>query len=58
MALLELPLIGYALAPEWTQDAVNRFREWLTRSGLEVAAKGAIVLGVLLLLRGTLELIL
>ena len=27
--LLELPLIGYAVAPEWTQDAVVRFREWL-----------------------------
>jgi Sap-like sulfolipid-1-addressing protein len=58
MALLELPLIGYALAPDWTQGAVTRFREWLARRGLEVAAKGAIVIGVLLLIRGTLELVL
>ncbi len=31
--LLELPLLGYAFAPEWTQDAVVRFRAWLGRSG-------------------------
>ena len=29
--LLKLPLLGYAIAPEWTQDAVVRFRAWLGR---------------------------
>ena len=35
--LLELPLIGYAVAPEWTQDAVVRFRAWLGRNGASSA---------------------
>ena len=58
LMLLELPLIGYAIAPEWTQDAVNRFREWISLNAVRVAGKIAIVIGVLLLVRGTLELIL
>jgi hypothetical protein len=58
LMLLELPLIGYAIAPAWTQDAVNRFREWISLNGVRVAGQIAIVIGVLLLLRGTLELLL
>lgn len=58
LMLLELPLIGYAIAPEWTQDAVNRFREWISLNGVRMAGKVAIVIGVLLLVRGTLELVL
>jgi Sap, sulfolipid-1-addressing protein len=50
--LLELPLLGYAFAPEWTQDAVTRFRTWLRRSGRGAATVGAAVIGALLLLRG------
>lgn len=58
LVLLELPLIGYVVAPEWTQDAVNRFREWISLNGVRVAGKIAIAIGGLLLLRGTLELLL
>lgn len=54
--LLELPLVGYALRPEWTQEAVTRFRAWLERSGRRAAANGAIVIGVLLLVRGVITL--
>ena len=54
--LLELPLIGYALAPDWTQDAVTRFRDWLARNGRRAAANGAVVIGVLLLVRGVITL--
>jgi hypothetical protein len=50
--LLELPLLGYAVAPEWTQDAVTRFRAWLGRSGRGAATIGAAVIGALLLVRG------
>jgi Sap, sulfolipid-1-addressing protein len=57
MMLLELPLIGYAIAPEWTQGAVTRFREWIALNGVRVAGNLAIAIGVLLLLRGTLELL-
>jgi hypothetical protein len=55
---LELPLIGYALSPQRTEGVVARFRNWMARRGRQAAAKGAIVIGLLLLLRGVLELVL
>jgi hypothetical protein len=56
-ALLELPIIAYALWPEPAKRAIARFREWLTRNGRRVAANLAISLGVLLLIRGVIEFI-
>ncbi len=55
--LLELPLLGYAVAPEWTQDAVKRFRAWLGRSGRRAGVIGAAAIGVLLVGRGLATLI-
>ena len=34
LILLEIPLIGYVLAPERTVVAVQNFRTWLSRNGL------------------------
>jgi hypothetical protein len=56
--LLEMPLIGYAVSPERTEETVARFRGWMARKGRQTAAAGAIVIGLLLLLRGVLELVL
>ena len=53
---LELPLIGYALSPQRTEATVARFRAWIARRGRVIAARVAIVIGLLLLLRGVLEL--
>lgn len=55
---LELPLIGYALSPERTEERVAAFRDWLARKGRQTAAAGALAIGALLLLRGLLELVL
>lgn len=55
--LLELPIIAYALRPEWAKEAIASFREWLARNGRRAAANVAIGLGGLMLLRGTIELI-
>ncbi len=55
--LLELPLLGYAIAPEWTRDAVKRFRAWLGRSGRRGGVIGAAVIGLLLIGRGLATLI-
>lgn len=55
--LLELPLLGYAFAPEWTEDAVARFRAWLARDGRKMAIYLAAVIGALLLVRGIVTLI-
>jgi Sap, sulfolipid-1-addressing protein len=55
--LLELPLIGYAVAPEWTAGAVAGFRAWLGRNGRRAATWVALVLGALLVLRGVVTLL-
>lgn len=55
---LEAPLIGYAISPERTQRAVDGFRHWLSERGRLAGARVAIVIGILLLVRGTLELVL
>jgi hypothetical protein len=52
LILLEVPLLGYFLAPERTVVEVQRFRAWLTRSGRRMAIYGAAGLGVLLIGRG------
>lgn len=57
MLLLEIPLLGYALAPEGTQRAVTGFRSWIQRSGRTAVVIGATVIGVWLLLRGVISLL-
>jgi hypothetical protein len=57
MTLLELPLLGFAVAPDWTEDAVTRFRAWLARNGRRFAAFVALGVGALLILRGAISLI-
>lgn len=57
LTLIEIPLLGYAFAPEKTQDRVARFRAWLSRNGRRAGIHLAFVLGGLLILRGVLELI-
>ncbi len=55
--LLELPLIGFAVAPDWTQRAVVRVREWLGRNGASALRVVVMVVGVLLIVRGAVELL-
>ncbi len=57
LLLIELPLLGYAFAPDWTKDAVARFRAWLAANGRRVAVIGAAVLGALMVLRGLITLL-
>jgi hypothetical protein len=55
--LLEVPLLGYAFAPEKTQDRVTRFRAWLGRNGRQAGVILAAVIGVLLVARGVVTLL-
>jgi len=55
--LLELPLLGYVFAPEWTQDTVIRFRAWLDRRGRLLGVIGAVAIGAFLVIRGLIILI-
>jgi Sap, sulfolipid-1-addressing protein len=56
LILLELPLIGYALAPTWTPKAVERLKDWLARNGARAAVIAATVLGLALIARGAIAL--
>jgi uncharacterized membrane protein (UPF0136 family) len=51
---LEVPLVGYALAPERTQLAVDGFRAWLARNGRQVGIIVAAVIGALAIIHGVL----
>lgn len=50
--LLELPLLSYVFAPEWTAAAVGRVRAWLARRGRQIMVGVIAVLGVALVVRG------
>jgi hypothetical protein len=56
--LLELPLLGFWVAPEWTERAVVRFREWISHNAARAGGHVAVALGALLILRGSVYLIL
>lgn len=57
LMLLELPLLGYILAPARTTVAVEGFKDWLARRGRATVARVAGVLGALLVLRAVIEFI-
>jgi hypothetical protein len=52
LILLEIPLVGYFVAPERTVVEVQRFRSWLSRSGRRMAIIGLGAIGVFLVARG------
>jgi hypothetical protein len=55
LIVLEIPLVGYMLAPERTVVAVQDFRGWLSKNGLKAGIYVAAGLGALLILRGVIE---
>jgi hypothetical protein len=55
--LIEIPLLGYAFAPESTQDKVTRFKTWMARKGRTAAVIGAAGIGVVLIARGLITLL-
>ena len=57
MALLEIPTLGYLLAPEKTPAAVDRLKAAISRHGRQAGIWGAAVIGGLLILRGIIELL-
>jgi hypothetical protein len=57
MLLLELPLLAYTLAPDWTPDAVNRFKAWFNSNAKVLGFRVALVIGALLVVKGVIELL-
>jgi hypothetical protein len=56
LILLEVPLIGFAVAPDWTVRTIERFKGWLAEHGARALVTALTVLGVLFLARGIVEL--
>ncbi len=56
LVLLELPLLAFLLAPEWTPVALERVKGWLSRNGLRAAVIAATVIGAALVVRGLITL--
>jgi hypothetical protein len=57
LLLLELPLLAYTLAPDWTPDAVNRFKAWFNSNARVLGFRVALVIGALLVVKGVIELL-
>ena len=57
LMLLEIPLLAYTIAPDWTPKAVERFKVALRERGRGWAVRGAAIVGILLIARGIITLL-
>ena len=57
LALIELPLLSFTIAPTWTPAAVERAKGWMGRHGRTFASVALIALGALLVIQGIVPLI-
>jgi Sap, sulfolipid-1-addressing protein len=56
LLLVEIPLLGYTLAEDWTPLAVGRFKEWVGRNRRRIVLVVALAVGGVLLVRGAVAL--
>jgi hypothetical protein len=52
LVLLEVPLICFVVAPEWTPRAIDRFKAWMAVNGGRAIVIALTVVGVLFIVRG------
>jgi hypothetical protein len=57
LALLEIPLLAFAVAPDWTPTAIDRFKGWMAQHGGQALVIALTVIGIALYLRGILALV-
>jgi Sap, sulfolipid-1-addressing protein len=57
LTLLEVPLIGYTIAPDWTAGAVERVKDWIARNGHRAIVIAATAIGLALIARGAITLL-
>ena len=50
--LLEVPLVSFLIAPEWTPRAIQRSKLWVSRHSHMFAVRGLTLLGVLMIIKG------
>lgn len=51
-ALAEVPLIGYAVAPDGTRARVQSMQAWMSEHGMTVAVWVAGLIGLYLMIKG------
>lgn len=56
LMLLEIPMLAYTFAPDWTPQALERFKAKLRERGRIWAVRAALLFGGLMILRGVLTL--
>ncbi len=57
LALLEVPLLSFSIAPDWTVGAIDRSKAWIGRHARRFAVTMLTVLGALLVIKGLIELL-
>jgi hypothetical protein len=55
--LLEVPLVSFLVAPEWTPRAIDRAKAWVTRHAHMFAVRGSAAIGALLVIKGIVGLV-
>jgi hypothetical protein len=50
--LLEVPLVSFVVAPDWTPRAIERAKAWVSRHAHVFAVRGLTALGALLIIKG------
>lgn len=55
--LLEVPLVSFTVAPDWTPGAIERSKRWVSRHLHVFAVRGFAVIGVLLIIKGVVGLV-
>jgi hypothetical protein len=54
--LLEVPLVSFTVAPDWTPGAIDRAKAWFAGHTHQFAVRGSAGIGVLLVVKGIVEL--
>ena len=57
LILIELPLLGLAISPDFTKREIGRFTEWVSTSTRMIVTRALLILGGLLLLRAAITLL-
>lgn len=52
LSLIEVPLLCFAVAPNWTPGAVERGKAWISRRARRVAVYGLTAIGAALVIKG------
>ena len=57
MLLLEIPLLCFTFAPDWTPGAIARAKAWVGERAYLLASRGLLIIGLLLILKGIIGLV-